>query len=221
MTELCRAALWYSQNVHIEQSRLHGIKALRECTDVTVTDCDIQSPEFGWMLTNVTMERCRLESQYMLMRSENLRFSQVDCTGKYSFQYIKNAEFDHCTFDTKDAFWHAENVVVRDSVVKGEYLAWYSDNVTFIRCRIIGTQPLCCCRRLRLIDCAMEGTDLAFEESDVEATVTTPIESVKNPASGLIAAPAVGAFIWDDPSARGAVITGGTVHCRPASKEGL
>ena len=33
MTELCRAALWYSDHITIENTRLHGIKALRECSD--------------------------------------------------------------------------------------------------------------------------------------------------------------------------------------------
>lgn len=215
MTELCRAALWYAEDVRIEHTKMHGIKALRECADVAVSGCDILSPEFGWMLRNVSMKDCRLESQYMLMRSEGLRFDHVDCVGKYSFQYVKNAEFTNCTFDTKDAFWHAENVVVRDSVVKGEYLAWYSDYVTFINCRIIGTQPLCGCTHLRLVNCAMEETDLAFETSDVEAVVTTPIVSVKNPRSGIIAAPSVGAFVWDDPEARGVVVTGGTIAAAP------
>lgn len=216
MTELCRAALWYSEGIRIENTRLHGIKALRECTDVALSLCDIQSPEFGWSLRNVSMDRCRLESQYMLMRSGDLHFTHTDCIGKYSSQYVKNAVFDHCTFDTKDAFWHAENVTVRNSVVRGEYLGWYSDGLTLIDCRIIGTQPLCCCRNLKLIRCAMEETDLAFEKSEVEATVTTPIVSVKNPRSGLIAAPSVGAFIWDDPLACGTVITGGTLHSAPA-----
>lgn len=217
MTELCRAALWYSEDVRVTDTKLHGIKAFRECADVSLARCDIVSPEFGWMLRGAALEDCRLESQYMLMRSEDLRFTGVDCVGKYSFQYVKNAVFDHCTFDTKDAFWHAEHVTVRDSVVKGEYLGWYSDGLTLINCRIIGTQPLCCCRHLRLVNCAMEETDLAFEKSDVEAVVTTPIVSVKNPRSGLIAAPSVGAFVWDDPLARGAVITGGTVTAAPAA----
>lgn len=215
MTELCRAALWYSEGIRIEDTRLHGIKALRECRDVSLSRCDIQSPEFGWSLRNVSMDRCRLESQYMLMRSTDLHFTHTDCIGKYSFQYVQNAVFDGCTFDTKDAFWHAENVTVRNSTLRGEYLGWYSDGLTLIDCRIIGTQPLCCCRHLKLIRCAMEETDLAFEKSEVEATVTTPIVSVKNPRSGLIAAPSVGAFIRDDPLACGTVITGGTLHSAP------
>ena len=30
LTENCRAALWYSKNIEIVDSKLHGIKALRE-----------------------------------------------------------------------------------------------------------------------------------------------------------------------------------------------
>ena len=49
MTELCRAALWYSDQIDIKDTKLHGIKALRECRDVSLTGCDIISPEFGWV----------------------------------------------------------------------------------------------------------------------------------------------------------------------------
>ena len=125
MTELCRAALWYSDHVTIEDTRLHGIKALRECADVTMRGCDIRSPEFGWSVRGIRMEDCTAESEYFMMRSTGLRFSHVSMKGKYSFQYIEDAVFENCTFDTKDAFWHARNVTVKNSVVKGEYLAWY------------------------------------------------------------------------------------------------
>lgn len=206
MTGLCRAALWYSDHISITDSKLHGIKALRECTDISIAGSDIRSPEFGWSAKDVELRDCDAESEYFFMRAENLSFSDVRFQGKYSFQYIKNARFDHCTFDTKDAFWHSENVTVTDSVVKGEYLAWYSQGLSLIRCKIIGTQPLCYCKGLRLIDCEMADTDLAFEKSEVEATVTTPIVSVKNPRSGTIAAPAVGELIMDDPEAQGTVV---------------
>ncbi|MDE5576213.1 MAG: DUF3737 family protein, partial [Oscillospiraceae bacterium] len=55
MTELCRAALWYSDNITIENTRLHGIKALRECSNVTMRGCDIISPEFGWSVRGLDM----------------------------------------------------------------------------------------------------------------------------------------------------------------------
>ena len=53
MTEHCRAALWYDKNVSISASKMHGIKALRECENVTVENTEIVSPEFGWKCKNV------------------------------------------------------------------------------------------------------------------------------------------------------------------------
>ena len=198
MTELCRAALWYSDHVTIENSKLHGIKALRECRNIAVRGCSIISPEFGWSTQDVRMEDCYVESEYFMMRSAGLQFYDVRMKGKYSFQYIEDAIFENCIFDTKDAFWHAKNITVRNSVIKGEYLGWYSEDVTFENCRITGTQPLCYCRGLKLKNCEMEGCDLAFERSIVEADITTPVTSIKNPLSGSrITVPAAGEIIRD------------------------
>lgn len=212
MTELCRAALWYSENVTITDTKLHGIKALRECGEVNMQGCDVISPEFGWSVHGLEMEDCTVQSEYFMMRSDRLHFRNVQMKGKYSFQYIENAVFDHCTFDTKDAFWHAKNILVKDSIIKGEYLAWYCENVTFERCKIIGTQPLCYCKKLKLIDCEMEGTDLAFEKSEVQATILTSIISIKNPCAGRIDIPAVGEIIRDDEQAKG------EIHIQEAEK---
>lgn len=208
MTELCRAALWYSEHVEITDTKLHGIKALRECGDVLIRNCSIISPEFGWSVRGIQMEDTTAVSEYFMMRSENLTFKNVTFQGKYSFQYIKNATFENCVFDTKDAFWHGENITVKNSVVKGEYLAWYSNGLTLINCRIIGTQPLCYCKNLKLINCEMIETDLAFEKSEVQASVTTKVDSIKNPLSGRIQAPEVGELIMDDAEAKGEVLVG-------------
>lgn len=206
MTELCRAALWYSDHITIENTKLHGIKALRECADVKMKGCNVISPEFGWSVRGIEMEDCDVESEYFMMRSANLHFTNVRMKGKYSFQYIEDSVFENCTFDTKDAFWHAKNVTVRNSVVKGEYLAWYCENVTFENCKIIGTQPLCYCKGLKLIKCEMIDCDLAFERSEVEAAITTPVLSIKNPLAGSrITVPAVGEIIRDIKEGTGTV----------------
>ena len=201
MTELCRAALWYSCDIEIDNTRMHGIKGLRECHDVVIKNSDIVSPEFGWSVTGINMTDSSAESEYFMMRSSGLKFENVRMKGKYSFQYISDSEFVNCKFDTKDAFWHAKNVVVRDSYVKGEYLAWYCENVEFINCTIIGTQPLCYCRNLKLINCRMEDADLAFEKSDVDAEVKSSVISIKNPKSGIIRVQHVDEVIMDDPEA--------------------
>ncbi len=206
MTELCRAALWYSSDIEISDTKLHGIKALRECSRIKMSGCDIVSPEFGWFTDEVQMNDCSAKSEYFMMRSKQLSFSGVHLEGKYSFQYIEDSTFDHCDFQTKDAFWHAKNVTVKNSIVKGEYLAWYCENVTFENCKIIGTQPLCYCKNLKLINCEMEEADLCFEKSEVEANLLTAVISIKNPAAGRICAPAVGEIIMDDVDAHGEIL---------------
>ena len=201
MTPLCRAALWYCDGVEIENSKLFGIKALRECRKVNITKCDVVSAEFGWFSSEIKMTDCTAESEYFMLRGRDLSFSGLKMKGKYSFQYIENSTFENCVLDTKDAFWHAKNVTVRNSTVKGEYLGWYCENVTFENCIISGTQPLCYCKGLKLINCEMHGTDLSFERSDVLATLTTPVISIKNPYSGKITLPSADELIIDDPCA--------------------
>ncbi len=205
MTDKCRAALWYTNNATITGTKMHGIKALRECSDIRINDCDIISPEFGWSVNGIEMKDTTAEGEYFMMRSNNLKFENVTLNGKYSFQYITDSVFENCNFKTKDAFWHAKNVVVRNSIVAGEYLAWYCENVTFENCTISGTQPLCYCKGLKLINCKMLDADLAFEKSEVEADITTPVISIKNPASGTINVPAVEEIIMDDPNAKGTI----------------
>ncbi len=206
MTPLCRAAIWYSEGVTINEAKMHGIKALRECSDVKIDKCDIVSPEFGWSVSDLSVRDTYVESEYAFMRSEHLFFDHVKLKGKYSFQYVSNAVFTNCEFDTKDAFWHAHDVLVKDSVINGEYLAWYCENVTFENCVITGTQPLCYCNGLRLINCRMINCDLAFEKSFVEARISSSVDSIKNPAGGKIVCRSVGEIIRTDPESKAEVL---------------
>jgi hypothetical protein len=166
------------------------------------------SEEFGWMSRGITMRDCTAKSAYFMLNARDLYFENVTLDGKYSFQYVENATFVHCDFRTKDSLWHAKNVRVVDSTIRGEYLAWYCENVTFERCHIIGTQPLCYCKGLKLIDCTMDEADLAFEKSEVEATLLAPVISIKNPASGRITVPGVEQIIRDDPDAACEIMIG-------------
>ena len=202
LTSNCRAALWYSNNIQISDSKLHGIKALRECSNIEIVNSDIISPEFGWFNNNIEMKDTSVTGEYFMMRSNELNFDNVTLKGKYSFQYIEDSIFTNCNFDTKDAFWHGKNIVVKDSVIKGEYLAWYAENLTFINCKIIGTQPLCYCKNLTLVNCEMIDCDLSFEKSDVKAEITSNVISIKNPTSGYIKVPSVNELIIDDENSK-------------------
>lgn len=198
MESTCRAALWYSTDVTVRGTKMHGIKALRECSDVYISKCDVLSPEFGWFCRNVSIESTSIEAEYFMLHSSGLDMENCVLNGKYSMQYLDGAVIENCTLNTKDALWHAHNVIVRHCTINGEYLGWYSDSVTFEDCTLKGTQPLCCARSLRLINCRMEGADRAFEKSDVEAKVIGRIESIKNPANGIIECDEAGELIMDE-----------------------
>ena len=195
LTENCRAALWYAHDGRIERTKLGGIKAVRECDNIELDDCDITSTEFGWKSRNITLNNSRIKGEYPFLDASNVTLRDSKLEGKYSFQYVDGLVIENSVLDTKDAFWHAKNVVVRDSVIKGEYLGWYSQGLTLINCRIEGTQPLCYAKDLTLVNCTMVGCDLAFENSEVEATIVGYVDSIKNPLSGRIVVDSVGEVV--------------------------
>ena len=198
LDEKTRAAVWYARDGKITDSALGGVKAVRECERISLTGCRIASPEFGWKSGDISLADSDIEAEYLFLDSRRISMRGVHMKGKYSFQYVDGLEIDHSDLDTKDAFWHARNVTVRDSTIKGEYLAWYSDGLTLINCTVIGTQPLCYCTNLKLINCAMIDADLAFEYSDVDAEIKGHVVSVKNPRSGRIVLDSVGEIITED-----------------------
>lgn len=185
-TSNSRASLWYGKNICIEDSKLLGIKAVRECCNVNIANCLINSNEFAWKSNKVNIVDSEITSEYGFLLSKNICLKNIKFQGKYSFQYVKRLYIEKSILNTKDAFWHARDVVVKDSVLNGEYLGWYSHNLTLINCHIKGTQPLCYCSNLKLINCTMEDADLAFEYSHVHAEIIGEVISIKNPRSGKI-----------------------------------
>ena len=198
MDDKTRAAIWYACDGEIADSVLGGIKAVRECRNISLTGCQIVSQEFGWKSSGVTLKDSSVTAEYLFLDSRDVSLDHVQMKGKYSFQYMENLQIRDSYLDTKDAFWHSKNVTVVNSTLKGEYLAWFSENLTLIDCHIIGTQPLCYCKGLKLVNCTMESTDLSFEYSEVEADIRGHVDSIKNPKCGRITVDSVGEVIMTD-----------------------
>lgn len=206
MTNNCRAPIWYSKNIQIDKCKIYGVKAIRECENVRIFDSVINSPEPCWSTNGIKLRRTTIDGEYMMLRAKNLDMQELTLVGKYAFQYIENAVIENCTINTKDAFWHARDVLIRNCTIKGEYLGWYSENLTFENCKLIGSQPLCNCKGLSIKDCEMVNCDRAFENSEVEATILSPIISIKNPISGTINVPYYEELIMDNESSTCEVI---------------
>ena len=82
LTENCRAALWYDEDVSVTDTKLHGIKAFRECRNVSLKNCDIISDEFGWFTDDITLENCTAESKYFLMKNHGVRAKNLEMSAK-------------------------------------------------------------------------------------------------------------------------------------------
>jgi len=192
MTDKCRAALWYDENIVIKDSILHGIKVIRDCNNVVIENCDIVSDEFVWNCNNVVIKNSKIESVYPFLMSRNVHLINCDIKAKYMFQYAENCLLENCTVETKDAFWNSKNVKIKDSSISSEYIAWYSSFAEFDNCSITGTQPFCYCDSLVLKNCEMHGCDFSFEKSSVDADIRGRIDSIRGPVKGTIKADEIG-----------------------------
>lgn len=195
-----RAALWYSRSLVMTDTLVEAPKMFREMDNLSLTRVRIpDAQETLWHCRGVRLRDVEVaNADYLFMHSEDIDIDGYVQQGNYSFQYCRNVEIRNAKIDSKDAFWNTENVTVYDSELTGEYLGWHSRNLHLVRCRIAGTQPLCYCENLVMEDCVMaEDADLAFEDSSLQAVVTSGIKSVKNPRTGSITAPAIGEIIID------------------------
>ncbi|MCM1093226.1 MAG: DUF3737 family protein [Lachnospiraceae bacterium] len=196
-----RAALWYSRNLVMEDTLVEAPKMFREMDGVKLVNVRIpDAQETLWHCRNVELENVEVKNaDYLFMHCDNIKIKDYRQDGNYSFQYCRNVEICNAVINSKDAFWNTENVTVYDSEINGEYLGWHSKNLKLVNCRLSGTQPLCYAKGLVVENCVMaEDCDLAFEESELDATVNSVITSVKNPTTGVIRAKGYGEIIIDE-----------------------
>lgn len=196
-----RSAIWYSDDMVMENCIIDGPKFFREMKnlrlkDVTINDAD----ETFWNIYGLVIDNLTLhEGTYPFMGSRNIRVNGLKSDSKYVFQYVKDVEIHNAHITTKDAFWEVENVTIYDSYLDGEYLGWHSKNLRLVNCHIGGEQPLCYAHDLVLENCTFDAAcDRAFEYSTVKADIRGHIESIKNPASGHITAESIGEIILDE-----------------------
>ena len=155
-----RSAIWYSNDMRMENCVIDGPKFFREMKnlklkDVTINDAD----ETFWKIDGLTVNNVTLhDGTYPFMFCTNVKVDGLVSDSKYVFQYVKDAEIRNAKITTKDALWETENVTVYDSELNGEFLGWHSKNLRLVNCHITGEQPLCYAEGLVLENCTF-GSD--------------------------------------------------------------
>ncbi len=196
-----RAALWYSTDLKMRDTLVEAPKMFREMKGIDMENVKIpDAQETMWHCSDVKMRNVEVaNADYLFMHSSDIDIADYKQQGNYSFQYCRNVVIRDAVIDSKDAFWNTENVTLINCTVTGEYLGWHSRNLRLEHCRISGTQPLCYAHGLVMVDCEMApDCDLAFEESELDATIIGNVTSVKNPTSGRIVADGYGEIILDE-----------------------
>lgn len=197
-SEDARASIWYTNDIIMNKCKVDAPKIFRDAKNIKITNTIMDTEETLWDCSNVEITDSKFKGNYLLLHGSDINLSNFTLDGNYSFQHVTNGVIRNSVINSKDAFWNTENITVYDSVLNGEYLGWYSKNLTLVNCKIIGTQPLCYAENLVLQNCEMIDTDLCFEYSTVNGTITTKVHSIKNPISGIIRAKAFGEVILDD-----------------------
>ena len=193
-----RAGVWYSSNAHFSNCRFDAPKCFRRSSgirlsDVTFTDC----PETLWECDDLVLTNVTAKGEYFFKDCNNAVIENLTLNGKYSFDGCRNVTIRNSYLKSKDFIWNCEKITLENCEVDGEYVGWNSKDITFINCKIKSLQGFCYIDGLKLIDCELAGTSLAFEYSTVAVKVKDTIDSVINPAAGHISAKRIDKLILD------------------------
>ncbi len=184
-----RAGVWYSNNVHITNSIIEAPKNFRRCNNIKLENINMPNAlETLWNCHNVNLNHINAQGEYFLMNCYDVAVEDLNLIGNYPFDGCKNVTVKNSHLLSKDAFWNCEKVTVENCFISGEYLGWNSKDVTFINCTIESLQGLCYIENLKMINCTLLNTNLAFEYSTLDVEVHGKIISILNPKSGIIKA---------------------------------
>ena len=195
--DMARAGVWYSKDVVIKNTSIQAPKNFRRCDGIILENVTLhKAEETLWNCNNVKLNNVNVsQAPYFGMNSKNMEITDLVLDGNYSFDGSENITIRNSRLLTKDAFWNSKNVTVYDSFISGEYLGWNSENITLVNCTIESLQGMCYINGLKLVNCKLINTTLAFEYSEVEADIRGNIQSVFNPKSGTIKADTIGELI--------------------------
>ncbi len=196
--DTARAGIWYTSDARFNNCVFASPKNFRRSNNIVLENITFSDDgELLWECKNVRIRNISVNGDYFAMNSENMSIENLKLAGKYSFDGVKNVEIRNSHLLTKDAFWNSENVTVYDSTVIGEYLGWNSKSLTLINCTVESLQGMCYIQNLKMINCKLVNTTLAFEYSSVEADIVGHIDSVFNPSEGRISADSIGELTVD------------------------
>lgn len=194
-----RSGIWYTNNITINDSIIDSPKQFRRSNNISLYNVKLNNAvETMWNCRDIILKDVYIKGDYFCMNSSNIKAFNIKIDGNYCFDGAEYIEIRNSILNSKDSFWNCKDVVVYDSKIEGEYLGWNSENLTFINCDMTSLQGFCYIKNLKLINCHLKDTTLAFEYSTVDVDVNSKIDSVKNPIRGIIKSKGIDELILDE-----------------------
>lgn len=196
--ENSRSSMWYCKNIELVNCKINSVKACRDCSNLILKDCIINSDEFGWKCQSIKIINCKINGATSFFEVLNVKVDGAEFKADYMFEYSDNIKILNSTINSKDCFWNSKNVYCKNCKISGDYFGWHSESCIFENCHIDSDMPLCYCKRLKLINCTMSTCVLGFEYSEVDADIKGYIDSARNVLSGKIIVDSYGEFVKDE-----------------------
>lgn len=196
---MARSGIWYTDHITVTNSTIQAPKLFRRCHDVTLQqDYFANADETLWNCQAIQLKNIQARGDYFGMNSQQIHIDHFNLVGNYAFDGASNLTIKNSHLISKDAFWNCKNVTIENSFINGEYLGWNTENLTLINCTVESNQGFCYIKNLKLEHCRLLHTDLAFEYCEnIDAQIDSKIDSIKNPLSGRIEAPAIDQIILE------------------------
>ena len=184
-----RAGIWYTENISMRDCVIDAPKTFRRSVGITLERVKMpNAAETLWNCRKIKIKDVTANGAYFAMNCKDVECENFELKGDYCFDAAENVVVKNAKILSKDSFWNGKNVTVYDSFISGEYLGWNSENLTFVNCTIESLQGLCYIKNLKLVNCKLINTTLAFEYSTVDAQIDGKVDSVLNPSGGTITA---------------------------------
>lgn len=201
--EMSRSGIWYTSNSKFSSCKIIAPKLFRRCSNIILEDITFDNAlETLWTCNKVTLNNVKADNgDYFGKDSKDIKIENLKLNGNYCFDGGEDIYVNNSILNSKDAFWNCKNVTIENSTIIGEYFGWNSENITLKNCKISSHQGFCYMKNIKLDDCSIYDSDLIFEYcQDIDATIVSTLDSVKNPISGIIRSKGIKELILDDNS---------------------
>jgi len=209
--------LFGTRGLHLENVTFHaGESALKCCADIEAEKCRFEGKYPFWHTDGFKVRNSLFTpgARAALWYSRNLEMTDTQVDAPKMFREIDGIVLRNVNIpDAEETLWHCANVDIRDvKVANADYLFMHSHDIRIKNWHQQGNYSFQYCRNVEIRnaeihskdafwgteDCVFEeDCDLAFEDSEVNAILLSPVTSVKNPMRGSITAETIKEIIID------------------------